>query len=130
MQRLDRILAALLILLGCIHAFIAAPIIYGEITARALWFASAGLALLYAGFINLLRARAPSRDDQFLGWLCVLTNASMLMFVLAYGLTTGAWADPQGSTLIAAVAVLTATSILQLRALRRRRRPANAHSVA
>ena len=120
MKRLDRILAVVLIALGCVHNFVAAPMSYPELTARALWFISAGLSLWYAGFINLLRTRPPGHDDRFLGWLCVLTNGSMLLFVLAYAAVVGNWTDPQAIAFIAVVAVLTATSVLQLARLRQR----------
>ncbi len=71
---LDRILAIVLIALGCVHNFVAAPMSYTELTARRLWFVSGDLALWYAGFINLLRTRPLWHEDRFLGWLCVLTN--------------------------------------------------------
>jgi hypothetical protein len=120
MKRLDRILAVVLIALGCVHNFVAAPMSYPELTARALWFIAAGLSLWYAGFINLLRTRPPGQDDRFLGWVCVLTNVSMLLFVLAYAAVVSSWANPQAIAFIAAVAVLTATSVLQLAQLRKR----------
>jgi len=120
MKHLDRILAIVLIALGCVHNFVAAPMTYSELTADALWFISAGLSLWYAGFINLLRTRTPGQDDRFLGLLCVFTNVSMLLFVLAYAAVQANWADPQAIALIAAVAVLTATSALHLARLRQR----------
>ena len=120
MKRLDRILAVVLIALGCVHNFVGAPMIYPELTARALWFISAGLSLWYAGFINLLRTRPPGHDDRLLGWLCVSTNLSMLLFVLAYAAVVGNWTDPQAIAFVAVVAVLTATSVLQLARLRQR----------
>ena len=120
MKHLDRILAIVLIALGSVHNFVAAPMTYPELTAGALWFISAGLSLWYAGFINLLRTRIPGQDDRFLGWLCVLTNVSMLLFVLAYAAVLANWADPQAIALIAVVAVLTATSALHLARLRQR----------
>jgi len=127
MKHLDRILAIVLIALGCVHNFVAAPMSYAELTARALWFVSGGLSLWYAGFINLLRTRPPGHDDRFLGWLCVLTNVSMLLFVLAYAAVVGNWTDPQAIAFIAVVGVLTATSVLQLARLRLRQRAAAAH---
>ncbi len=120
MKYLDRVLAIVLIALGCVHNFVAAPMTYPELTAGALWFISAGLSLWYAGFINLLRTRIPGQDDRFLSWLCVLTNVSLLLFVLAYAAVRANWADPQAIALIAVVAVLTATSALQLARLRQR----------
>ena len=120
MKYLDRILAIVLVALGCVHNFVAAPMSYAELTPRALWFISAGLSLWYAGFINLLRTRPPGSDDRLLGWLCVLTNVSMLVFVLAYAAVVGNWTNPQALLFIGVVAVLTATSVFQLARLRQR----------
>lgn len=129
MQILDRILAVLLIALGCVHNFIAAPMIYSELTVRALWFISAGLALWYAGFINLLRTRSPGRDDRLLGWLCVLTNLTMLLHALTYATVAAIWTDASAILLVAGVAVLTSTSIAQLVRSRRGRGSANVRTV-
>ena len=124
MTHLDRILAIVLIALGCVHNFVAAPMSYAELTAPALWFVSGGLSLWYAGFINLLRTRPSGHEDRFLGWLCVLTNLSMLLFVLAYAAVVWNWSDPQAIAFVSVIGVLTATSVLQLARLRQRQRVA------
>ncbi len=126
MKHLDRIPAIVLIALGCVHNFVAAPMNYAELTAHALWFVSGGLSLWYAGFINLLRTRPPGHEDRFLGWLCVLTNVSMLLFVLAYAALVWNWTDPLAFAFIAVVGVLTATSVLHLARLRQRAAAARA----
>lgn len=126
MKHLDRILAITLIALGCVHNFVAAPMNYAELTARALWFVSGALSLWYAGFLTLLRTRPPGHEDRSLGWLCVLTNVSMLLFVLAYAAVVWNWTDPQALVFIAIVGVLTATSVLHLARLRQRQPPRTA----
>ena len=128
MQRVDRVLAVLLIVLGCVHNFIAAPMIYPELTVRALWFISAGLALWYAGFINLLRTRSPGQHDRLLAWLCVLTNISMLVHALAYASVAGIWTEASSIALILGIGVLTCTAILQLVRLRKGAGSADARS--
>jgi hypothetical protein len=129
MQRVDRTLAALLIALGCVHNFVAAPMSYKELTVRALWFLSAGLAFWYAGFINLLRTRRPGQGDRFLAWLCVVTNLSMLAHTVTYAIVPGIWADPSAIALVAGVAVLTSTSLVHLVRLRSGELLANARGV-
>ncbi len=59
MRILDRVLGWFLVLLGCVHNFVAAPASFAVLDERALWFVAGGLALWYAGFLNLLRAHAP-----------------------------------------------------------------------
>jgi len=113
MRVFDRILGWFLVVLGCVHNFVAAPLTYNELSTQALWFVSAGLALWYAGFLNLLRAQAVS-PGWFLCVVCLLTNISLLAFVVAYAVVKGNWASPGAIALIGTVAVLTAMSILAL----------------
>ena len=111
MHLADQILGWFLILLGCVHNFVAAPMTYNELSSRALWFASAGLALWYAGFLNVLRVRShpPSR---LLVVFCLLTNLSLFTFVITYALMQGTWTAPESVALIGAVFALTVRSAL------------------
>lgn len=120
MRIVDRILGWFLVLLGCIHNFVAAPLSYEELSARALWFVSAGLALWYAGFINLLRAYS-AEPDRLLFVFCLLTNVSMLVFVVTYAAVQSNLAAPESLALIGAVAGLTAFSVAAI--ARKRGRP-------
>ncbi|MBI5086488.1 MAG: hypothetical protein HZB13_18070 [Acidobacteria bacterium] len=113
MKKIDRGLAGLLVLLGCVHNFVAAPMIYHRLTTQALWFVSAGLALWYAGFINLLRVEA-DRSERLLRWLCVLTNVSLLLFVAAFATVRGNWSAPESWLLVGTVAALTGQSVASL----------------
>ena len=113
MKILDRILAGLLVLLGCVHIFVAAPMAYDRLSTQALWFVSAGLALWYAGFINLLRWQA-NNSGRLLVWLAVVTNVSLLVFVATYATVRGNWSAPAALLLVGTVAVLTMTSAFSL----------------
>jgi hypothetical protein len=111
MRIVDRILGWGLVLLGCVHNFVAAPLSYDQLSARALWFASAGLALWYAGFINLLRSYS-AESPRLLRPFCILTNLSLLAFVLTYAAVIGNWSEPEALALVAVVAALTAFSVV------------------
>jgi len=109
MRIVDRVLGCFLVLMGCIHNFVAAPLSYDRLSTQALWFVGAGLALWYAGFLNLLRAQSVT-PGRLLSVFCLLTNVSMLTFVVTYALVRGNWADPGAIALIGSVAVLTGMS--------------------
>lgn len=111
MRIVDRILGWFLVLLGCIHNFVAAPLAYDELSARALLFVSAGMALWYAGFINLLRSYS-AEPNRLLRIFCILTNLSMLVFVLAYAVVRGNWSAPESRALIGTVAALMVLSVV------------------
>jgi len=107
---LDAAAAWGLVLLGCVHVFIAAPLAYPEVNERMFWFIGAGLSLWYAGAINLVRQANPvSRTARYAS---LLTNASLLAFVAAYGFYTGAIGRPEGMLLVGLVAVATLLSAL------------------
>jgi hypothetical protein len=46
---------------------------YDEFSLRALWFTSAGVALILAGFLNVVMFRDVGKD-RVVRLLCVLTN--------------------------------------------------------
>ncbi len=110
MRLLDRILGGLLVLLGCVHNFVAAPRTYSSLSTQALWFITAGLALWYAGFINLIRAH-PLRPGRLLAALCLLTNLTLLAFVVMFAAVRGNWTAPEALLLIGCVAALTGFSV-------------------
>lgn len=111
MRIVDQILGWLLVLVGCVHNFVAAPLSYDQLSTQALWFVSAGLALWYAGFINLLRSYS-AEPTRLLRALCILTNLSMLAFVLTFVVIRGNWAAPESLALIGVVAALTVFSFV------------------
>ena len=119
---IDLGLALFLVVLGCAHNFIAAPLAYDHFSIEALWFVSAGMALWYAGFINLLRVAA-GRPGRLLAAGCLLTNISLLAFVLAYAAVLGNWDAPATIALTAAVVALTIQAAISRLYIRRPRAP-------
>lgn len=111
MHIVDRILGWFLVVLGCVHNFVAAPLTYDQISTPALWFVSAGLALWYAGFINLLRSYS-AEPNRLLRTFCILTNLSLLALILTYAVGRGNWAAPESLALIGTVATLTVFSVV------------------
>ena len=107
---LDRIGAWGLVLIGFVHNFVAAPMIYGEVSERMFWYIGAGLSLWYAGAVNLVRQASDSRPAVI---AAVLVNLTMLTFVAAMGSFTGEIARPSGMALTALVAVETLFALLQ-----------------
>ncbi len=118
MRIVDRVLGWFLVVLGCIHNFVAAPLSYNKLSTQALWFVSAGLALWFAGFLNLLRASA-NEPSKLLLVFCLLTNASLLAFVILFAAIRENWAEPEAIALIASVATLTVMSIVSIRKVAR-----------
>ena len=109
-RTLDAAAAWGLVLLGCVHNFVAAPMAYEEVSQRLFWFVGAGLALWYAGALNLVRRSAPgSRTARVAS---VLANVTLLAFVVAFGAYTGALRQPSGILLVAVVLAATSFSIL------------------
>lgn len=98
-----------LLLLGCIHNFVAAPMVYPDLSERMLWFVGSGLSLWYAGAINLIRRAVPASRTARIASL--FTNLSLLAFVITFGIFTGAAGKPDGMFLIALVGTATAFSI-------------------
>jgi len=94
-----------LVLLGCVHNFVAAPLAYPEVNERMFWFIGAGLSLWYAGATNIVRQANPtSRTARYAS---VITNTTLLAFVIAYGVYTDAIGRPEGMLLVGLVAVAT-----------------------
>jgi hypothetical protein len=107
MKRAHLFGAYLAILLGLAHLSVTFAN-YRALTLDALWFASAGVALLLAGFLNLGLNRSGG-VDRVLGGLCILANAILtLMFVIALRLIQ----EPQAFVGAGLFVFLTATSIL------------------
>lgn len=110
-RNLDAVAAWGLVVLGCVHNFVAAPMAYPNVSERLFWFIGAGLALWYAGALNLVRRSAPASNSARLASL--LSNITLLAFVLAFGIHTGAIGRPDGIFLVVLVATATLFSALQ-----------------
>jgi uncharacterized membrane protein HdeD (DUF308 family) len=99
-----------LILIGCLHNFIGAPASFETVSEDLFWFLSAGLALWYAGAINLIRQNAPSRLATY---LCGTVNLTLLAFVVASGLNSGELKGAGGMLLVALVGIETVFALIQ-----------------
>jgi hypothetical protein len=77
MRRVDRISAGLLFLLAIAHGFTAGRAVNGR-----LWYFSAGLALLFASMLNLLRIRN-GYSVHSLKLFCIAANVIMTAFMIS-----------------------------------------------
>ncbi len=76
-----KILTGVIIALGLLHV-LATFHDYDSFTLRALWFASAGIAIILAGFLNIILLRDVGKD-RVVWLLCLITNLIFaVMFVL------------------------------------------------
>jgi hypothetical protein len=100
-----KILAGFMIVLGSLHLLFTFHD-YDEFSLSALWFASAGVAIILAGFLNIVLLRDIGKD-KIVWLLCLLTNITFaMMFAAALYLMQ----QPQvliGIGLFAAAAILT-----------------------
>lgn len=77
-----KILTGIIIALGILHVSVTFHD-YDSFTVRALWFASAGVAIILAGFLNIILLR-DGGNDMVVWVLCLITNLIFaVMFVLA-----------------------------------------------
>ena len=80
---------------------------YDEFTLRALWFAGAGFAIMFAGFLNLSLLRlAPS--DRVVRALCVIAN---LICASLFGAALWLMQQPQVFVGVLLFAVATIASL-------------------
>ncbi|HEX8459476.1 MAG TPA: hypothetical protein VF656_19445 [Pyrinomonadaceae bacterium] len=82
---------------------------YDEFVLDALWFASAGFAIIFAGFLNLIATRMAGRD-KFVRVLCFLSN---VVVAALFAATLWLMQQPQvfvGILLFAVAAVVTLAS--------------------
>jgi hypothetical protein len=98
-------LAGLMVALGSVHILFTFHD-YDEFSLRALWFASAGVAIILAGFLNIVLMRDVGKDKVV--WsLALLTN---VIFAVMFSLTLILMRQPQvfvGIALFVAATILT-----------------------
>jgi len=76
--------------LGCLHIGFT-PFNYSRFDMDAMWFVSAGVAIILAGFLNVALIREAGKDPV-VRTLCVITNVS---FALLFGVVLYQLAQPQ-----------------------------------
>lgn len=83
LQIAHRICAWLIVALGLIHIGFT-PFNYRGLTVGALWFIGSGIALILAGFLNLILLRDAGRDRfvRLLGQIANLSFAALFMLAL------------------------------------------------
>jgi hypothetical protein len=78
---------------------------YDTFSLRALWFAGAGVAIILAGFLNVVLLRDVGKD-KIVRLLCILTN---LIFLVMFATTLFLMRQPQvffGAALFGAATIL------------------------
>ena len=101
MKVLDWICAVVVLALGVVHCALT-PVLYRTFSLAALWFFAAGLALIFAGMLNVLRLK--SVGSPLAGTFALIANACLLAFVLLFALKINLAHNPQGVVLIVALA--------------------------
>ena len=82
LRTIHKILTGLIIALGTLHVLVTFHD-YDSFSVRALWFAGAGVAIILAGFLNVIVLRDAGRD-WVVRLLCIITNLIFaVMFLLA-----------------------------------------------
>ena len=77
MKLVDRILAWVLLVLGCVHCAVTF-VVHKTFTVEAIWFVSGGLVLIFGALLNLVRIAR--RDDTLPARASALAN--LLLFAL------------------------------------------------
>ena len=113
LKKLYTIGTSLVIALGTLHlAF--TPCAYNGLTLEAMWFFGSGLAIIFAGFLNLVAARADGKDAVVFA-LCMATNAAMTALFVAAALFL--LREPQvfAGSLLFAFEIVAATALNRMR---------------
>jgi hypothetical protein len=78
-SKFHSIISYSLILFGIIHLYFTSCLVAFD--EYALWFIGAGIAIIFAGFINLIRAKS---SEKIVFIICLITNFIMAsLFVVA-----------------------------------------------
>lgn len=93
MKALDLLLSFAAIAIGVLHSFIVAPQVYDALTQNAFWFFGAGLAIIYAGLINILRALHGGRI-ALLRWSAFGVSVVMCVFIVVFAVTQNEFTNP------------------------------------
>ncbi len=102
-----KIVTGLIIALGSLHVLVTF-LDYDSFSLRALWFASAGVAIILTGFLNLILMRDVGKD-KVVWMLCLLTN---LFFSVLFAVALNLLNQPQVFAGVALFILATITSFL------------------
>jgi hypothetical protein len=103
---LHKIIAGLIIALGVLHVSVTF-FDYSSFSVRALWFVGTGIAIILAGFINLILLRDAGKD-RAVQLLCSVTN---IIFALLFASALFVLLQPQVFVGLALFVVATVISL-------------------
>ena len=107
MKILDRIVAILVMLLGCIHSAFS-PVFHGHYDDTGMWFLSGGLMMIFIGLMNLVRTASTGAAAR---WAAQAANVLGLAFVGALVPLFPLRQNPQVGVFIVLVVTATIFSI-------------------
>lgn len=111
LRTLHKISSALLVALGVVHTALT-PVFYGRFSHNALWFAGSGLAMIFAGLLNITLSRDVGRDRL----VRVFCHAANLLTVVFGFLMVTINHEPQVIFGFILIALMTVTAFLTGRA--------------
>jgi hypothetical protein len=77
LKTLHKLFTGLLITLGIVHVAYT-PCVYAGFSLDVLWFISAGMAIIFAGLINIVLLRVAGKD-RLVWWLGFGTNLTLAL---------------------------------------------------
>ncbi len=104
-KKLHAASAVLFVALGVVHTLFTFTFATA-LTQRAVWFAGSGLAMIFAGFLNIARARS-AKSDKVVRALCHTANALLVVFGVLAAVAVN---EPQAYVGIALIIVMAATT--------------------
>jgi len=107
LRAIHKVITGLMIALGSLHLIFTFHD-YDEFSLSALWFASAGVAIILAGFLNIVLLRDAGKD-KVIRLLCVFTN---IIFAVMFSGALYLMQQPQVLVGIALFAVATVLTVL------------------
>lgn len=108
LRTIHKIITGLIIALGLLHILFTFHD-YDEFSLRALWFASAGIAMILAGFLNIVLLRDVGKDNV-VRFLSILTN---LIFAVMFAAALYLMQQPQVFVGVALFIVASITAFMQ-----------------
>jgi len=108
LRTVHKIIAGLMIALGLLHILFTFHD-YDEFSLRAVWFASAGVAIILAGFLNVIWLRDLG-EDKVIWLLCLLPN---IIFTVMFSAVLSLMNQPQVFLGIALFAIATIITLVK-----------------